>query len=118
MNDNHEARLTVIAAPISPCTTASPVDCTYRTRRKKPCLRNQVTSTVKEHGVSLKRSKITLRFLCSPLCLTLCAALYLFGSGSHVDYILYAVVKEVPCVLEVWRGILKHHQLCGVIDAR
>lgn len=47
-----------------------------------------------------------------------CGALYLFGSGGHVDDILNAVVKEVPGVLEVWRGILNHHQLCGVIDAR
>lgn len=43
-------------------------------------------------------------------------ALYLFGSGGHVDYVLNAVVKEVPGVLEVWRRILDHHQLCGVID--
>lgn len=44
-------------------------------------------------------------------------ALYLFGGGGHVDYILNAVVKEVPGFLEVWGGILNHHQLCGVIDA-
>ncbi|KAG7231048.1 hypothetical protein INR49_025078 [Caranx melampygus] len=43
--------------------------------------------------------------------------LYLFGRAGHVDRILNAVVKEVPGVLEVWRGILNHHQLCGVIDA-
>lgn len=44
-------------------------------------------------------------------------ALYLFGGAGHVDYILNAVVKEVPGVLEVWGGILNHHKLCGVKDA-
>lgn len=44
-------------------------------------------------------------------------ALYLFGSGGHVDYILNAVVKEVPGVLEICGGILNHNQLCGVKDA-
>lgn len=47
----------------------------------------------------------------------LCFAFYLLSCGSHVDHVLNAVVKEVPSVLEVWRGILKHHQLCGVIDS-
>lgn len=47
-----------------------------------------------------------------------CGALYLLCCSGHVDYILNAVVKEVPGVLEVWRGVLNHHQLCGVIDAR
>lgn len=41
----------------------------------------------------------------------------LFGCGGHVDHILNPVVKEVPGVLEIWRGILDHHQLCRVVDA-
>lgn len=46
------------------------------------------------------------------------SAYYLLNSCSHVDNILNTVVKEAPGVLEVWRGVLKHHQLRGVIDAR
>lgn len=45
-------------------------------------------------------------------------ALCLFGCARHVHYILNAVVKKGPGVLKVWRRVLKHHQLCGVVDAR
>lgn len=43
---------------------------------------------------------------------TLC----LFGCAGHVHYILNAVAKKGPGVLKVWRRVLKHHQLCGVVD--
>lgn len=45
-------------------------------------------------------------------------ALCLFGCAGHVHYILNTVGKKVPGVLKVWRGVLKHHQLCGVVDTR
>lgn len=49
--------LTVIAAPISPCTTASPVDCTYRKNgTHNLCLKNWV----KCHQTSLKCDFVSL----------------------------------------------------------
>lgn len=43
---------------------------------------------------------------------------HLLGGGAHLDDVLNAVVQEVPGVQEVRRGVLQHHQLGGVVDAR
>ena len=85
-----------MAAPINPCTTASPVDCTYRAYFT-------LGTKSKIYSYLADRNRITLD---------------LFGSASHVDNILNAVFKEGPGILVVWGGVLNHHQLCGVIDAR
>lgn len=121
--------LTVIAAPIRPCTTASPVDCTYR---KKYNIQKWVKCQLNVKNLKSFRPLCTdplyyVTAFCSIFRGTEsgdCAvqgewhvALYLFGSGGHIDYILNAIVKELPRVLEFRRRILNHHQLCGVIDS-
>lgn len=61
---------------------------------------------------------MTTLHLFTPLFSSSCRTLHLFSGACHVDYILNAVVKEVPGVLEVRRRVLKHYKLCGVVDAR
>ena len=42
---------------------------------------------------------------------------YLLGSVAHVHCIADSVFQKAPGVLEVWGGVLHHHQLSGVVDA-
>lgn len=90
--------VTVIAAPISPWTTASPVACTYTKQRS---LNNYYSSRQKSQKKFTKKCHNNL-----------------FSSVSDVNYVLYAIIKKGPRFLKVRRWILHHHQLCGVIDAR
>lgn len=95
---------------MSPCTTASPVDCAYRSKKSKhKCGRWWMSNLYREIAATITQN--------ASFCFHV-NAYYLLNSCSHVDNILNTVVKEAPGVLEVWRGVLKHHQLRGVIDAR
>lgn len=64
------------------------------------------------------KKKSMLKFLHHCLMDVGVVSLCLFSCAGHVHYILNAVAKKGPGVLKVWRRVLKHHQLCGVVDTR
>lgn len=108
---------------MSPCTTASPVDCTWRAKRNKHhMIGDEVNKEISVFWCECQMDssqQLSLQWVCFFIwCFDEMwfVGLYLFSCASHVDNVLNAVVKEVPGVLEVWRWILKHHQLCGVVD--